>query len=415
MGMKTTTKTEVKKKANMRSKLMGKKKWVCLLSTGLIAAQFSHITLAAEANISVPNTDTKIGFGGKIHVDLIVDTDDMDNQTGFSPATIATTDDSENIKTRLSAGQSKFQFVTATDVEGDSVDTLIEWDFYNTDNSSDFHLTQLWAEYKGLGGGQTFSVFMDISTFPNTLEYWGPNSMVFVRQPQIRYTLGLGESQRLAFAIEKPSSSIDDNSVNGFSGGSGYEQIPDLTGHWRLESGASHLQVAGILRQLGYAKADDDTETTLGYGLNVTGNWQFTKSDKLNASFTAGEGIGRYVNDTSWGRYDHNGNPRGQNNDAIWDGDELTALPVMGFFAFWDHAWTDKINTNLGYGYLEVDNEDTQANDAFKNSQFAVVNFLYQWAKPVTIGTELQWGDYEEKGGDSGENLRWQSSVIYRF
>ena len=378
----------------------------------LLSASFYATAVLANTPIQIPNTATSIGFAGKIHVDVIMDNGLSDNQTGFSPATIDTSNKSGHLETRLSAGQSKMQFMTSTQLEEDSVDTIMEWDWFNSDNSSDFHLTQIWAEYKGLGGGQTFSVFMDISTFPNTLEYWGPNSMVFVRQPQVRYTLPLSEGQRLAFAVEKPNSSLSGLSATETA----HNTLPDFTAHWRLESGESHLQVAGILRQLAFEDTNEDLETTLGYGLNVTGNWQFTEADKLSASFTVGEGIGRYVNDTSWGNYtDSAGNSRGQNNDAVVINNELTALPLIGFYAFFDHAWTQTLNTNIGYGYLEVDNENAQAVDAFKSSSFAVVNVLYQLAKSVTIGTELQWGDYEEKGGNSEDILRWQSSVIYRF
>ena len=33
---------------------------------------------------------------------------------------------------------------------------------------------------------------MDIDTFPNAIDYWGPNGMIFVRTPQIRYTYKTG-------------------------------------------------------------------------------------------------------------------------------------------------------------------------------------------------------------------------------
>ena len=42
-------------------------------------------------------------------------------------------------------------------------------------------------------------------------------------------------------------------------------------------------------------------------------------------------------------------------------------------------------------------------------------NYLYQLAKPVQIGTELQWGELEDKAGDTGDNIRWQSSIVFRF
>ena len=364
-------------------------------------------TLAlANTPIQVPGSDTSIGFAGKIHVDLIVNDDDMGNLTGFSPATIPTSGNSGNMQTTMSAGQSKFQFMTATPVDDDSVTTLIEWDWFNTDNSSDFHLTQIWAEYNGLGGGQTFSVFMDISTFPNTLEYWGPNAMVFVRQPQIRYTIDLPDAHSVAFAIEKPSSAIE--GVDSCASGNDckdYTIMPDFTAHWRAESDTGHFQIAGIIRQLGYQYDDDTTETTIGYGINLTGSMQFLSSNTLSAAFTAGEGIGRYINDSSF-----------TDSDAVIQADnKIKALPVWGAFAFIDHQWNDKTSSSIGYGYLEVDTQDEQSDNAFKQSDFFVTNILYQLAKPVQIGTELQWGQFEQKNGDSGDNLRWQSSVIYRF
>ena len=360
----------------------------------------------AEATINVPNSDTSIGFAGKIHLDVLVNSDDMGNKTGFSPATIPVNNNSGNVQTTLSAGQTKFQFMTATPMEGDTLNTLIEWDWYNRDNSSDFHLTQLWAQYKSFGAGQTFSVFMDISTFPNTLEYFGPNSMVFVRQPQIRYTLPLSNEQRFAFAIEQPNSVIEgvDNCVNA-SACEAYSAIPDFTAHWRMESGKSHIQIAGILRQVGYQFDQDDTESAVGYGVNISGNLQLTDSDLLSAALVYGEGIGRYINDTSL-----------SDTDAVVKANgDVEALPVFGMYAFLDHAWNDATHSSIGYGFLELDNGKDQANDAFKQSNFFVINIIHNMAKSVQIGTELQWGDLEVNDGSDGDNLRWQSSVIYRF
>lgn len=360
--------------------------------------------IAANTLIDIPNSDTAIGFAGKIHLDVLVNSDDMGNITAFSPASLPTQESSGNMQTTLSAGQTKFQFMTATQVNEDSVNTLIEWDWYNQDNSSGFHLTQLWAEHKNLGAGQTFSVFMDISTFPNTLEYFGPNSMVFVRQPQIRYTLPLGEGQRVAFAVEQPNSAVEN--------ANGHESLPDFTAHWRLEDGGSHIQVAGILRQLAYTDGDNDVESTLGFGLNITGNWAFSDADTLSAAFVVGEGIGRYINDTSF-----------TDSDAVVKANgDLEALPVMGAFAFLNHDWSDQLSSSIGYGILDVDNSNDQVNPAnnatyatFQRSNFSVVNVLYQVSAPLQVGTELQWGDFKDVNGNKGDNLRWQSSVIYRF
>jgi hypothetical protein len=56
--------------------------------------------------------------------------------------------------------------------------------------------------------GQTNSVFMDVDVFPNILEYWGPNGMVFLRNPQLRYTPVNGAT-KFMIALEKPGASGD--------------------------------------------------------------------------------------------------------------------------------------------------------------------------------------------------------------
>ncbi len=49
---------------------------------------------------------------------------------------------------------------------------------------------------------------MDIDVFPNTLEYWGPNGMVFFRNIQIRYMPIQGDT-RMTIALERPGASGD--------------------------------------------------------------------------------------------------------------------------------------------------------------------------------------------------------------
>ncbi len=51
--------------------------------------------------------------------------------------------------------------------------------------------------------GQTESPFMDLDVFPNSLDYWGPNGMVFFRNVQFRWTPIQGKNV-LQFAVERP-------------------------------------------------------------------------------------------------------------------------------------------------------------------------------------------------------------------
>ena len=48
-----------------------------------------------------------------------------------------------------------------------------------------FRLRHAYGELGQFGAGQTWSPFMDIDVFPNSIEYWGPNGMVFFRNVQV--------------------------------------------------------------------------------------------------------------------------------------------------------------------------------------------------------------------------------------
>src|SRR5438309_6230887 len=47
-----------------------------------------------------------------------------------------------------------------------------------------FPYTTLFRSH-GVGGGLLESAFMDLDVFPNILDYWGPNGMLFFRNTQV--------------------------------------------------------------------------------------------------------------------------------------------------------------------------------------------------------------------------------------
>ena len=55
------------------------------------------------------------------------------------------------------------------------------------------------------GVGQTYSKFMDIDVFPNTIDYWGPRGMVFLRNPQLRVTPFSRDGMTVAISLEAPN------------------------------------------------------------------------------------------------------------------------------------------------------------------------------------------------------------------
>ena len=71
------------------------------------------------------------------------------------------------------------------------IKTIFEFELFGTGvdaGQTTFRLRHAWGELGQFGAGQTWSPFMDIDVFPNSVEYWGPNGMVFFRNVQVRWT-----------------------------------------------------------------------------------------------------------------------------------------------------------------------------------------------------------------------------------
>src|SRR5262245_6621706 len=73
---------------------------------------------------------------------------------------------------------------------------------------TNFRLRHAYGELGHFGAGQTWSPFMDIDVYPNSIEYWGPNGMVFFRNVQVRW-MPLKGRNAVTIALERPGASAD--------------------------------------------------------------------------------------------------------------------------------------------------------------------------------------------------------------
>ena len=166
-----------------------------------------------------------------------------------------------------------------------------------------FRLRHAWGELGKVGAGQTWSPFMDIDVFPNSIEYWGPNGMVFFRNVQLRFTPWSDGDSRFAIALERPGASADQGVYAGrieLEGVTGRFPLPDLSAHFRKAGGFGHVQIAGIVRQMKWDDTNDDrfdlSGDAVGWGVNVTGNLKLDRH-VARLGVVYGEGIQNYMND----------------------------------------------------------------------------------------------------------------------
>jgi hypothetical protein len=300
------------------------------------------------------------------------------------------------------------------------VRTIFEFELFGTGvdaGQTTFRLRHAWGELGQFGAGQYWSPFMDIDVFPNSIEYWGPNGMVFFRNVQLRWTPWSDEQgSRVAIALERPGASADQGEYAGrieLQDVRGRFPLPDLSAHYRHVRGWGHVQVAGILRQIKWDDMNDDqfdlSGDATGWGVNVSTNVKVGRH-VIRASVVYGEGVQNYMNDApvDVGIQNNFQDPR---TPIVGK-----ALPMLGLSAFIDLNWSDEWTSTAGYSMLDIDNTDAQTDDAFKKGQYALANILYHPAPNVFFGPEIQWGKRENfRDGFTSDDVRIQFSAKYNF
>ncbi len=295
--------------------------------------------------------------------------------------------------------------------------TKLEFDFFGVggdEGQTTIRLRHAYGQWGQWLAGQTNSLFMDGSIFPNTIDYWGPCGMVFYRTPQIRWTPVQGDTS-FAIAIEKPGNDIDAGQIRQFDPGlaeniQGSQKVPDFTAQFRMQQGWGHIQFAGILRDIAYDTAGtEDNEpkgSELGWGLDVTSGIKVGKKDQILLGVVYGEGIASYMND--------GGVDLAPDGPTILEA-EAKSVPLLGISAYFDHYWSDKFSTSFGYARTQVDNTNLQESSAFNTGQYASANLLYYPTKNMFVGFEGLWGARQDDGGATGDDVRVQVSFHYSF
>lgn len=411
--------------------------------------QYPNYVYAGDKPLSwkLPGSDINLQIGGYAKLDAIgitggnrsVGANDQFNvfqiQTRGVPTGNAPGDPSTNIHAR----QSRIYLeASKADTPLGPARAYFEADFFGpidlgtptVSNSHTFRLRHAYGEVGPVLAGQTWSTYIDPSTYAEILDFTGPGGEAFVRQGQVRYTQDLGGGFSGAVAIENPQSRvrIGEGGVSGTGAGAptvaniqnigvgpfARDRMPDFIARIRYASPQFNLQLSGVVTRNTAPPATAAAPTVpgdgqLGFGVHLAGQVAVPLfNDKDNIRFQTGyqDGASRYMLDIS------SVAPSVAYDSTLTQFDTIKSY---GGFAAFQHWWTDKLRSTFLFSADKIDNPAYSGGAVARATQYGVVNLLYSPWADVDVGAEFQYGRRVDVDGRSGYQTRIQSSLIYRF
>lgn len=360
----------------------------------------------------LPGTETILKIGGYFKTDFIYDLKPPGNTDAFVPSSIPipqiVTVNNTTVSIRPTRMSLDFRIPSTRIGE---VRFYVEGDLFGT-NATTPRLRHAYAQASNFLIGQTFTNFMDPDGFPDTLDFEGPNGLVNLRNPQIRYGFALRKNMTLYFAAEKPSSDVLFKTPQFNSQPSA--PSPDGTVRLRQEFERGHFQVAGIFREIAAFVTEGTaarTGTVFGWGVNLSTGFKTFGKDNIVFGAAAGHGISRYIQDTS-----------GLGIDAevvTIPTPHLRATPNVGVDGAYQHYWKKTLRSSLVYSYAAVSNSQVSAfvpSTTYNHSDYGAANLIWNpFGSSLNMGAEVLYGWQQLQNGSKGDDTRFQFSAKYNF
>ncbi len=353
----------------------------------------------------LPGTNTLLRIGGYAKTDFIYDIRPAGNLDSFIPATIPIPAPANYTNSTMSVRATRLNLdFLVPSRSGDSYRFFFEMDFFGT-NSTTPKLRHAYGQAKNFLLGQTFSNFMDPDAGPDQLDYQGPNGMVSVRNPQFRYSLLVAKKTTFSISVEKPTSDVDFTTPE-FSAEPN-SPSPDGSLKIRREMDRGHVQLSALFRNVAAFLSDGRHESVFGWGFNFAGAERLWGKDTIVYQGAYGNGIERYINDTS-----------GLGIDAAvssLQNPHIQALPVVATYGALQHFWSMRVRSSAIYSFVQVQNTEGQIASTYHQGQYMGGNLIWNPFGSLTVGGEFLYGWRVNKDDTTGNAPRIQVSAKYNF
>lgn len=358
--------------------------------------------------IPIPNTPALIKFNAKPHLDVTTDNENAGTGFRFVPALFpleGSPDYGGGAQSTVNANATQLRVDVRAPELGGNFRFYYQNDFFGSNSKNmQYRLQHLYGQFYGFKAGFTYGIWEDPDIWPDTVDYEGPNAVIFARRPVAQYTRAWSDNWNTTFGVEQPDIYVDVDS-GGNTSAAQVTRMPDLGFNTRFEStGFGHVQFSAIFRDLGARNDAGNVQNVFGWGVNLQTGIDLTKQTSLQLMGVYGEGVGGMGNDTSF-----------LNSDAAYSASgDLEALPYWSAMIGLTHRWNQEFRSTVSYGYVNLDNASGQVDTFYHTSQYASANLIWQLRKRLSIGLEGLYGLQEAKGGaDSGDHWRVQLGMVY--
>lgn len=419
-------KAAMKKMMERIEQLEAQQKSQAVAAKAAPAAMPANVVTAGDLpnSIKVPGTDTSIRVYGYAQLDSTYDfkgkipAGNGDaagfNADSFDWASFVAAQPLDN----SAAGRRKKQLYTTMKTSrlgletstpvgnGENLRVKLEGDFNGPNafqgesatNSVLFRLRHAYGEVGNVLVGQTWSNFLDLGSFADTVDFNGPGAVPLIRQPQVRYTFPLSASAKLAVSVENPQS--------GATGSPNTDKRPDVTVNYTQSFKDGHFSLRAAT--LNY---NTDANNKQAFAFGAGGSYKLGSNDTIVAQINGGKGIGRYM---------LNSLPQ----SAASIGDEIHLWKAVGGHVGYTHVWNQNTRSNLIAAYTKFSGNSTLealATNNFgiepnKNIKEVSVNTFWKPTKNTELGLEYAWGQREtfedEKGTQSRVNATFRASLF---
>ena len=372
-------------------------------------------------SIRIPGTGMASKFGGFVRLGVVDSLDPIGSTDRFVTGSILVIQDDLggdfNEGFVISAKRSRLNWDMRLDSSVGQFRAFVEGDFAGQAGNSDvLRLRHAYGQYNRFILGQTWSTLMDIAAIPEDVDFEGLNAQLNVRQPELRWTRGLGNDTPFAFAFEDPAPSI--------TGGTGVSQFPDTIVRVTKQRDWGHLHFGGILRSIRGVPTDEEgneltneASSAFGWGLTFSGNAavkKWDRRDNFKFQLNFGDGLGRYINDLgTLGGF-----------DAAFDMEsgDLETLGVFGVYGAFQKWWKRNplglfkaVRSTFVYGYVQVQDLDFLPDNFYRSTQRFSANWLWSPISQIDLGVELLYGVRKNRDRQDASARQFQFVSTFRF